>query len=100
MYLNEARSAMANVPPDKQTGGRFLELVAIMDRLLAPDGCPWDREQTLGTLRSYLIEEAYEVLEAMERNDVPEHREELGDLIFQVVFQAALRAREGAFGID
>ena len=69
-----------------------------MDRLLAPDGCPWDREQTLDSLRPYLIEEAYEVLEAM---DEPEaHRRELGDLLLQIVFQSALREREGAFDLD
>jgi tetrapyrrole methylase family protein / MazG family protein len=91
---------MANVPPDKQTGARFPELVAVMDRLLAPDGCPWDREQTLATLRSYLIEEAYEVLEAIDAADPAGHRDELGDLLFQIVFQSALRAREGHFGVD
>lgn len=70
----------------------------LMDRLLAPDGCAWDREQTLDSLRPYLIEEAYEVLEAM---DEPEaHRRELGDLLLQIVFQAALREREGAFDLD
>jgi MazG family protein len=83
-----------------QRGDNFGELVAIMQRLLAPDGCPWDREQSLQTLKPYLVEEAYEVLEAIDKNDVPEHCEELGDLLFQIVFQAELRAAEGAFGID
>jgi MazG family protein len=69
-----------------------------MDRLLADDGCPWDREQTLETLRPYLLEEAYEVLEALD--DPPAHREELGDLLFQIVFASALRQREGAFDLD
>jgi MazG family protein len=70
----------------------------LMDRLLAPDGCPWDREQTLDSLRPYLIEEAYEVLDAM---DEPEaHRRELGDLLLQIVFQAAIREREGAFDLE
>ena len=69
-----------------------------MDRLLAPDGCPWDREQTLDTLRPYLIEEAYEVLEAMDNPD--NHRAELGDLLLQIVFQSALREREGQFSFD
>ncbi|TPV97185.1 MAG: nucleoside triphosphate pyrophosphohydrolase [Myxococcales bacterium FL481] len=73
-------------------------LIELMDRLLAPDGCPWDREQTLTTLRPYLLEEAHEVLEAMD--DPVEHRLELGDLLFQIVFQSALRQREGAFGFD
>jgi MazG family protein len=71
-----------------------------MDRLLAPDGCPWDREQTLASLRPYLVEETYEVLDALERGDVAGHREELGDLMMQIVFHAAIRRAEGAFGID
>jgi len=86
--------------PSTQRGSSFPELVEIMDRLLAPDGCPWDREQTLQTLEPYLIEEAYEVLEAIDLDDPREHCEELGDLLFQIVFQSALRAREGKFGID
>lgn len=87
-------------PPLAQTGARLTELVEIMDRLLAPDGCPWDREQTLATLRPYLIEESYEVLEALDHDDPDAHRDELGDVLFQIVFQSALRAREGRFGID
>ena len=83
-----------------QRGDTFGELVAIMQRLLAPDGCPWDREQTLASLKGYLIEESYEVLEAIEADDPAEHCEELGDLLFQIVFQAELRAREDKFGID
>lgn len=83
-----------------QRGDEFHQLVSLMDRLLAPDGCPWDREQTLRTLEPFLIEEAYEVLEAIDADDWREHCEELGDLLFQIVFQAALRAREGRFGID
>jgi MazG family protein len=83
-----------------QRGTNFPELVAIMQKLLSPEGCPWDREQTLGTLKGYLIEEAYEVLEAIDTNDVAEHCEELGDLLFQIVFQAELRAQEGHFGIE
>lgn len=90
----------AKTDPRRQDGRGFAAVVALMDRLLAEDGCPWDREQTLQTLRPYLIEEAYELLEALEGGDVGEHRDELGDLLFQIVFQAALRAREGAFGVD
>lgn len=71
-----------------------------MARLLAPDGCPWDREQTLETLRPFLVEETYEVLDALERADVAGHQEELGDLLMQVVFHAALRQAEGGFDID
>ena len=88
------------VPRHRQLGLRdgIAGLRDLMDRLLAPDGCPWDREQTLDSLRPYLIEEAYEVLEAM---DEPEaHRRELGDLLLQIVFQAALREREGAFDLE
>jgi len=71
-----------------------------MQRLLAPDGCPWDREQTLATLRAYVIEEAFEVVDAIDRND-PEHlREELGDLLLQIVFQAELARNAGWFGPD
>jgi MazG family protein len=70
----------------------------LMDRLLAPDGCPWDREQTLESLKPYLIEEAYEVLDAMHEADA--HRRELGDLLLQIVFHSAIREREGAFDLD
>src|SRR5450631_3000420 len=83
-----------------QRGSNFGELVAIMQRLLAPDGCPWDREQTLATLKGYLIEESHEVIEAIDGDDPQGHCEELGDLLFQIVFQAELRAREGQFGIE
>ena len=72
-------------------------LLAIMARLRAPDGCPWDLEQTLETLRPYVLEETYEVLEAIDAGDVPAHREELGDLLLQIVFQCRLREEDGAF---
>ena len=81
-------------------GESLARLVDIMDRLLAPDGCPWDREQTLESLRPYLVEETYEVLDALARGDVAEHCEELGDLLMQIVFQSALRRAQGAFDID
>ena len=71
-----------------------------MDRLLAPDGCPWDRDQTLDSLRPFLVEETYEVIDALARHDVAGHCEELGDLLMQVVFHAAIRHAEGAFDID
>ncbi|HFE44450.1 MAG TPA: nucleoside triphosphate pyrophosphohydrolase [Nannocystis exedens] len=70
----------------------------LVDRLLADDGCPWDRAQTLESLRPYVIEEAYEVAESL--GDPEEHCRELGDLLFQIVFQAALREREHAFDLD
>ncbi len=71
-----------------------------MARLLAPDGCPWDREQTLASLRPYLIEECAEVLDAIDADSPPDHCEELGDLMMQIVFQAALRSADDAFDID
>src|SRR5262245_2149187 len=71
-----------------------------MQRLLAPEGCPWDREQTLATLVPYLVEETYEVVDALAAGDVDDHREELGDLLLQIVFQSELRFAEGKFGID
>ena len=72
-------------------------LLDIMDRLRDPGGCPWDREQTLRTLTPYLLEEAHEVIEAIESGDAAHHREELGDLLFQVVFQARIAREEGKF---
>jgi XTP/dITP diphosphohydrolase len=70
-------------------GARLLDLVAVMDRLRSPAGCPWDREQTHRSLATYLLEEAYETIEAIETD--PEHlREELGDLLLQVVFHARI----------
>jgi MazG family protein len=72
----------------------------LMNRLLGPGGCPWDRAQTLATLRPYVLEEAHEVLEAIDEDDPQEHRRELGDLLFQIVFHAALREREQQFDLD
>lgn len=72
-------------------------LLEIMARLRAPDGCPWDREQTLRTLRPYVLEETYEVLEAIDSGDPREHCEELGDLLLQIVFQAQLASEAGQF---
>jgi MazG family protein len=86
--------------PGKQTGANLTRLVGLMQRLLAPDGCAWDREQTLTTLLPYLIEETYEVVDALQSGNVADHCEELGDLLLQVVFQAELRHAEGAFGIE
>lgn len=75
---------------------RFVELIA---RLRAPGGCPWDREQTPETLRPYLLEEAYEVLEALDHGDSDAIRDELGDLLLQVVFHAQLASEEGRFDV-
>ena len=72
-------------------------LLDIMDKLRDPGGCPWDREQTLRTLTPYLLEEAHEVIEAIEAGDAEHHQEELGDLLFQVVFQSRIAREEGKF---
>lgn len=75
----------------------LVELQRLIERLRAPDGCPWDREQTLGDLRAYLIEEAHEVAAAIDSGDRAALAEELGDLLFQVVFIGRLGAEEGSF---
>jgi MazG family protein len=82
------------------TGERFERLVAIMARLRAPGGCPWDREQNFDTIKPYLLEETYEVLDAIDRRDWPHLAEELGDLLLQAVFFAQMASEEGKFRID
>ncbi|MBZ5606648.1 MAG: nucleoside triphosphate pyrophosphohydrolase [Acidobacteriia bacterium] len=82
------------------TGKRFERLVAIMARLRAPGGCPWDREQNFDTIKPYLLEETYEVLDAIDRRDWPGLAEELGDLMLEAVFFAQMAAEENKFGID
>jgi XTP/dITP diphosphohydrolase len=76
------------------TGSRVLELVAVMDRLRSPGGCPWDARQTHASLVEYLVEEAYETVEAIEEGDRAGLREELGDLLLQVVFHARIAAED------
>ncbi len=78
----------------------FGDLVGLVARLRAPGGCPWDREQTLETLRPMIVEEAYEVVEAIEVGDPSKLADELGDLLFQVVFAARIGDDTGAFSID
>jgi tetrapyrrole methylase family protein/MazG family protein len=80
-----------------QKGEALDELVAIQNRLLAPGGCPWDREQTHQSLVRYLIEETYEVIEAINEGDMHKLCEELGDLLLQIVFHAALAEGQGQF---
>lgn len=77
--------------------GSINRLLKIMARMRAPGGCPWDREQTLATLKQYLIEECYEVMDAIDSGDIDKHAEELGDLLLQVVFQAQIRAENNQF---
>jgi tetrapyrrole methylase family protein/MazG family protein/ATP diphosphatase len=88
------------LPLSEQRGQTFPALVRLMQRLLAPDGCPWDREQDYMSLRQYVIEEACEVIDAIEANDMKALREELGDLALQVVFLSELARKQQAFGPD
>jgi len=78
---------------------RFRELVGIIARLRAPDGCPWDRRQTHASLREGLLEECYEVLEAIDGNAADKLREELGDLMLHIIFQAQIAAEAGEFDL-
>jgi MazG family protein len=80
-------------------GAWFEMLVALQKRLRAPKGCPWDREQTHNTLRTYLIEEAYEVLDALESGDDAKFAEEMGDLLLQIVFHSQIAAEQGRFTV-
>ena len=80
-------------------GARFERLVGIMRALRAPDGCPWDREQTLASLRPFVLEETYEVLDAIESRDPARLREELGDFLYEAVFLALISEEAGDFSI-
>jgi MazG family protein len=86
------------MPPT--TGDRFERAVSIMARLRGPGGCPWDREQTFDSIKAYTLEEAYEVLEAIDNRDWEELPAELGDLLLQVLFYAQMAKDEGRFSID
>src|SRR5256884_2686251 len=81
-------------------GEWFEKLVAVQARLRAPKGCPWDREQTHQTLRTYLLEEAYEVLEALDHGDDAKFAEEMGDLLLQIVFHSQIAQEEGRFNVS
>jgi len=82
------------------TGQTFAEAVAIMRRLREPGGCPWDREQNFDSIRKYTLEETYEVLDAIERRDWGELKDELGDLLLQVLFYAQMADEAGYFSIE
>jgi nucleoside triphosphate diphosphatase len=82
------------------TGERFERAVAIMERLRAPGGCPWDREQTFDSIKPYTLEETYEVLEAIDNRDWPELAGELGDLLLQILFYAEMAKEQSWFSID
>jgi MazG family protein len=97
---DEKTPVPAAVPLENQLGESFTALVRTMRRLLAPDGCPWDREQTPTTLRRYVLEEACEVIDAIDGGEPSELCEELGDLSLQVAFLAELARQRGQFGPD
>src|ERR1700722_4794691 len=81
-------------------GKKFEQLVSIMARLWAPGGCPWDREQTFDTIKPFLLEETYEVMQAIDARDWPELAEELGDLLLQVGFFSEMAAEAGHFTVE
>src|ERR687896_1866912 len=83
-----------------EAGTQFDRLVAVMRTLRSPDGCPWDREQTLESLTHFVLEEAHEVIDAIERGDMTSLREEIGDHIFEGVFLAQVAAESGLFTVD
>src|ERR1700736_5992544 len=79
---------------------RLRDLLAIMERLRGADGCPWYRAQTFATIAPYTIEESYEVADAIERGDMAHLKDELGDLLFQVVFHSQIAREAGHFDFD
>jgi tetrapyrrole methylase family protein/MazG family protein len=96
--------ALAHIPagpvPSSRGGERLLDLVRVQARLRAPDGCPWDAEQTHRTLARHLLEETHELLEAIDAEDDDAIRDELGDLLLQVTFHAQIAAEEGRWDVD
>jgi tetrapyrrole methylase family protein/MazG family protein len=91
---------VAETDLSQDTGSGTDRLLAVVAQLRGENGCPWDREQTLDSLKPYLVEESYELLDAIENGDVPHHREELGDVLLQVVLQSQIRTEEGHFTFD
>src|SRR5258708_6426267 len=102
-HAKKAKKLPRKSKPAKEkplTPGQWFEkLVAVQARLRAPEGCPWDREQTHQSLRTYLIEEAYEVLEALESGNDTKFAEEMGDLLLQIVFHSQIAREEGRFTV-
>jgi MazG family protein len=87
-------------PPSRAHGERLLDLLKVMHRLRGPGGCPWDAEQTHQSLARHLLEEAHETLDAIDRGDMDDLREELGDLLLQVVFHAEMAMQDGLWDVD
>lgn len=86
--------------PQPENLDKFETLVAILARLRAPDGCPWDRQQTHASLREFLLAECYEALEALDEGNLEKLRDELGDLLLQIVFHAQIASEAGEFKMD
>ena len=97
MLQSRGRASRVAVTPAIE---RLRELLAIMARLRAADGCPWDREQTFASIAPYTIEEAYEVADAIARGDMRHLKDELGDLLFQVVFHAQMASEANEFDFE
>ncbi len=85
---------------DDSAGKAFVELLSVMERLRGEGGCPWDREQTMESIRAYVVEEAYELVDAITKGDMEEIREECGDLLLQVVFIASMACEAEAFDAE
>src|SRR5580658_9411372 len=100
MATKKRKTRKPRTPPAQTAGEWFEKLASVQARLRAPDGCPWDREQTHASLRTYLIEEAYEVLEALESGDDAKFAEEMGDLLLQIVFHSQIAKEEGRFEVS
>ncbi|MGH2579849.1 MAG: nucleoside triphosphate pyrophosphohydrolase [Actinomycetota bacterium] len=104
MIDRRSRDPLSAVPegpvPSSRNGERLLDLVRVMARLRGPGGCPWDHEQTHRTLARHLLEETHEVLDAIDAGDPDRLRDELGDVLLQVVFHAQMAAEEGTFDVD
>jgi len=99
-FMDPLPTVSEMLPLDEQQGQTFPTLVRLMQRLLGPEGCPWDREQDNKTLRRYVLEEACEVIDAIDSEDATALCDELGDLALQVVFLAELARNKGQFGPD
>src|SRR5438128_1991541 len=101
-HAKQARKAPRKKAKSKRlTPGQWFEkLIGVQARLRAPGGCPWDREQTHQSLRTYLIEEAYEVVEAVESGNDAKFAEEMGDLLLQIVFHSQIAREEGRFTVS
>jgi MazG family protein len=101
MSTSDHPSKSPGTPPDPQrVATAFRELCDVIARLRSPTGCPWDRAQTLATIKPYTLEETYELLEAIDADDTPAIREELGDVLLQVVLDAQIAADDGRFDIS